>query len=88
MTKDIVTLHITTKHGDYSIPNVDLEKYRHSFEPGLDHNPCLQVINESYGVLSLTWSEVLHVHAQRAVPSALEAGKTYRVSELLWQSAA
>ena len=87
MTKDIVTLHIVTKHGEYSIPNVDLEKYRHSFVLGVDNNPCLQVINETYGVLSITWSEVIYVQAQRPIKEFL-LGEPTKVMELLWQSAA
>lgn len=89
MTKDIVTLHIYTKHGTYSIPNVDLEKYQHHFEPGADNNPCLQIINESFGVLSITWSEVTLIEAARPVkPETLSSAMPIEQIQALWQSAA
>lgn len=58
----LVRLHINTLHGTYVIPDVDLEKYRHAFtEHAALYNPCLQVINEKFGVVSITWSEVREV---------------------------
>jgi len=65
MTKDIVTLHVYTKHGTHTIPNVNLSNYK--FDKDHQHNPCLQVINESFNVLSVSWHEITHIEAARPV---------------------
>lgn len=67
MTPDIVTIHIYTKHGSYSIPQVDLHRYREEIVSRTHTNPCLQILNEACSVLSVMWSDINLVEATRPI---------------------
>lgn len=71
MTKDVVTLHIYTNHGTYSIPNVDLEKCKDAFTRS---TKVMNITNESSSLFFIERSEVTLVEAAR--PTKLASFKT------------
>lgn len=81
--KKIVTLLIWTKGGSYQVPLVDIERHVLALDPVLSQNPCLQIINEEHGVLSLVWEHVTKIAA--VYPS--ETNPNIHTSRVIWDSA-
>lgn len=54
-------LQIVTKKASYTVPLVDVGKYRSQLQPQLG-NPCLQIINEELSVLSILWELVVEIN--------------------------
>ena len=73
-------LQIITKTASYTMPLVDLEKYRDLLTPQPMGNPCLQVINEECSVLSIMWSVVLEINVSHFMVTKGVAG--YRLETI------
>jgi hypothetical protein len=73
-------LQIITKRAAYTLPLVDLEKYRDQLKPTPWGNPCLQVINEECSILSIMWETVLEINVSHFLVTDSVAG--YRLETI------